>query len=51
MRRSRAITNGWPIAAGQPVQNGGDVPVQAILNASGGNVRNDSGGYVLRSYT
>jgi|GEM_PF-5636898 len=51
MRRSRAITNGWPIAPGQLVQNGGDVPIQTVLNASGGNVRNASGGYVLRSYT
>jgi len=30
---------------------GGGVPSAAILNASGSYVRNQSGGYVLRSYT
>lgn len=49
---SRAVRFGWPVATGQPLPvSGGGIPANAILNSTGGYVRNASGGYVTRSYT
>ena len=46
------IERGWPMGPGQLPVVAGDVPAGAILASyAPGYVRNQSGGYVLRSYT